>query len=194
MSVNRAAVVAPVGALRHGALRGVARPAQGSRGHPESTGPERGFLHPHSGGAAAALEWQNAPRMTSTNPGGERETLRLHQANERTLLAWIRTGIALMAFGFAIERFALFMRQLSAIAPAQPAPQTLASSWVGAALVALGMLSNLLATIRYARVRRAIERGDVGAPSAAATYALGVLATLIGVAMTVMLVKAIAQH
>src|SRR5690606_24594838 len=74
VSVNRAAVVAPVGALRHGALRGVARPAQGSRGHPESTGPERGFLHPHSGGAAAALEWQNAPRMTSTNPGGERET------------------------------------------------------------------------------------------------------------------------
>ena len=30
------------------------------------------------------------------------ETLRLHQANERTLLAWLRTGIALMAFGFAM--------------------------------------------------------------------------------------------
>lgn len=38
------------------------------------------------------------------------ETLRLHQANERTMLAWIRTGIALMAFGFAIARFGVFLR------------------------------------------------------------------------------------
>ena len=34
-------------------------------------------------------------------------------ANERTVLAWIRTGIALMAFGFAIARFGLFLREMS---------------------------------------------------------------------------------
>lgn len=62
----------------------------------------------------------------------------------------------------ALERFALFMLHLAAFAPGQPM-QNLGSTWVGASLVALGMLANLLATIRYARVRHAIQRGDVGA-------------------------------
>lgn len=43
------------------------------------------------------------------------ETIRLHQANERTMLAWIRTGIALMAFGFAIARFGVFLRQVASV-------------------------------------------------------------------------------
>jgi putative membrane protein len=121
------------------------------------------------------------------------ETLRLHQANERTMLAWIRTGIAFMAFGFAIARFGVFLRQVAAISAlgAHRAPTSLGSAWVGAALVALGMLANLLATIRYARVRSAIERGDVGAPSAALVYAVGVVATLIGLAMTILLSRAL---
>lgn len=132
--------------------------------------------------------------MTSIVPVDNGETLRLHQANERTMLAWIRTGIALMAFGFAIERVALFTLQLAAFAPVQPTAQNLDSTWVGLLLIGLGMLANLLATIRYGRVRRAIQRGDVGAPSAAAVYALGVLATLIGLAMTLMLASALGQH
>jgi hypothetical protein len=57
------------------------------------------------------------------------ETLLLHQANERTLLAWIRTGIALMAFGFAIARFGLFLRELASVGT--PAPR--ATSGLGAA-------------------------------------------------------------
>ena len=130
-----------------------------------------------------------------TSPLPKEETLRIHQANERTLLAWIRTGIALMAFGFAIERFSLFMHQIAALAPQVKAPHpSLGSSWIGASLVALGMVANLLATLRYARVRKAIERGDVGAPSAGLVYALGVVATLIGLAMTVMLARAIGQQ
>lgn len=128
-----------------------------------------------------------------TSPLPKEETLRVHQANERTMLAWIRTGIALMAFGFAIERFALFMHQIASLAPLVRASPNLGSSWVGTSLVALGMLANLLATIRYARVRTAIERGDVGAPSAGLVYALGVVATLIGLAMTIMLAGAVAQ-
>lgn len=129
-----------------------------------------------------------------TSPLPKEETLRVHQANERTLLAWIRTGIALMAFGFAIERFALFMHQIAALAPHVKATPSLGSSWVGASLVALGMLANLLATLRYARVRKAIESGEVGAPSAGLVYVLGVVATLIGLAMTIMLARAIGQQ
>lgn len=121
------------------------------------------------------------------------DTLRLHLANERTMLAWIRTGIAFMAFGFAIARFGVFLRQVAALgALGAPRPPTsLGSAWVGAALVALGMLANLLATIRYASIRTAIKRGDVGAPSAALVYAVGAVASLIGLAMTVLLARAL---
>ena len=122
------------------------------------------------------------------------ETLRLHQANERTMLAWIRTGIALMAFGFAIARFGVFLREV-ATAGAMPlhATQGVGSAWVGAVLVALGMLANLFATIRYGQIRRAIERGDVGAPSSLVIYAFGVMSVLVGLAMTVLLVRALGE-
>lgn len=122
------------------------------------------------------------------------ETLRLHQANERTMLAWLRTGIALMAFGFAIARFGLFLRQIVAVGAHTTAlPPRFGSGWLGAALVALGMICNLLATLRYGRIRAAIERGDVGAPSAALVYVLGVTVALIGLVMTVLLAKASAD-
>src|SRR5689334_20061727 len=122
------------------------------------------------------------------------ETLRVHQANERTMLAWIRTGIALMAFGFAIARFGVFLRQVASVGPlAVRPPHGVGSAWVGAGLVALGMLANLLATIRYTRIRLAIERGEVGAPSATMVIVFGAMATVIGLVMTVLLVRALGE-
>lgn len=131
--------------------------------------------------------------MSSSAERPPEETLRLHQANERTLLAWVRTGIALMAFGFAIARFGVFLRQIAALRAPPVPPSGLGSAWVGAALVALGMLANLLATLRFAGIRRGIERGDVGAPNAALVYLLGGTVTLIGLAMTILLARALAE-
>jgi putative membrane protein len=123
------------------------------------------------------------------------ETLRIHQANERTMLAWIRTGIALMAFGFAIARFAVFLRQVASLSAAVHVPtSTLGSVWIGSALVALGMVTNLLATVRYAQVRRAIIAGELGAPSARLVYAVGAVATLIGLAMTILLTRVLGEQ
>jgi putative membrane protein len=96
------------------------------------------------------------------------ETLRIHEANERTWLAWIRTGVALMAFGFAILR-------LASPGPGSPA--------MGAGFIALGALLNPIATARYARIRHALQRGELGAPSATLVYAFGIAATLAGIAM-----------
>jgi uncharacterized membrane protein YidH (DUF202 family) len=80
------------------------------------------------------------------------ETLRLHQANERTMLAWLRTGIALMAFGFAIARFGVFLGQVAAVGSLSiAAPRSLGSAWLGAALVAAGMMMS--ATLRFRQVR-----------------------------------------
>jgi putative membrane protein len=121
------------------------------------------------------------------------ETVRIHQANERTMLAWVRTGIALMAFGFALARFAVFLRQVAALGAIHPPPSTLGSAWIGAALVALGMIANVVATIRFARVRSDIMRGELGAPSATVVYAIGITAALIGLAMTILLSRALGE-
>jgi putative membrane protein len=127
-------------------------------------------------------------------PDPAQETIRVHQANERTMLAWIRTGIALMAFGFAIARFGVFLRQVAGIGQvAVSPPHGVGSAWVGAGLVALGMMANLLATIRYAQIRRAIERGDVGAPNATVVFVFGATATVIGLVMTVLLMRALGE-
>ena len=130
----------------------------------------------------------------SAPPDKPEETLRLHQANERTMLAWIRTGIALMAFGFAIARFGLFLRQLAAVGAVMvPTARGLGSAWLGGALVAMGMMANLLATIRYGRIRHAIERGAFGAPSATLVYVIGITAALVGLAMTVLLARTLGE-
>ena len=128
----------------------------------------------------------------SEAPPKPEETLRLHQANERTMLAWLRTGIAFMALGFAIARFGLFLKQLATAGNfALPTPNGLGSAWLGASLVAMGMTASLLATVRYGRIRSAIVRGDVGAPSATLVYAIGAAAALVGLAMTVLLAQSI---
>jgi putative membrane protein len=109
------------------------------------------------------------------------------------MLAWIRTGIALMAFGFAIARFGVFLRQVASLGQVAVHQHAVGSAWVGAALVALGMLANLFATIRYGQLRRAIERGATGAPSALVVYVFGIIATLVGLVMTVLLARALAD-
>lgn len=110
------------------------------------------------------------------------------------MLAWIRTGIALMAFGFAIARFGVFLQQVASAGQLPLRVQHgVGSAWVGAVLVALGMLANLVATIRFAQIRRAIDRGEVGAPSAMIVYAFGAIATLVGLVMAVLLLRAIGE-
>lgn len=80
---------------------------------------------------------------------------RVFFAAERTLLAWNRTALALMAFGFAIERFGLFVKML--MPPPAPPPDTLVSFWIGTALVMLGSLGAVLATLQYRKVLKLLR-------------------------------------
>ena len=87
---------------------------------------------------------------------------REHQANERTFLAWLRTAIALIGFGFAIARFGLFLRQLQAAVTNQkvlPNP-LLSSENLGVSLVIVGIVVIALAAWRYNQVFWQIERGN----------------------------------
>ncbi len=117
-----------------------------------------------------------------------------HAANERTMLAWIRTGIALMAFGFAIARFGLFLRELVQVSQVRTHPVPgLGSGWFGVVLVALGLGVNAAATLRYARVRRALLRGESAAPGPMFVYVLGVGSVLVAAAMAVTLARTLAE-
>lgn len=84
----------------------------------------------------------------AANPGD-------HLANERTFLAWLRTSIALMGFGFVVVKFSLFIKQLSlALNEKVMLPGKGFSSAIGMVLVAMGALLALLAYIRYRRTER----------------------------------------
>ena len=84
----------------------------------------------------------------------------MYFAAERTLLAWIRTGLALMGIGFAVSRFGLFLRQLSALESHLAAnTHTGASLWSGVGLVALGVIVNLVAVLRHIQLIHQLSTG-----------------------------------
>lgn len=72
---------------------------------------------------------------------------RVLMAAERTLLAWNRTGLTLMAFGFAVERFGLFSHMLLA-QPGTLFPRG-SSFWMGLAFIALGVFASLGSVYQY---------------------------------------------
>ncbi len=85
---------------------------------------------------------------------------RIYMAAERTFLAWIRTGIALMGFGFVVARFGLFLRELALVDPSQQYTSTGFSLPIGIALIVLGMIVNLVSVVRHHRYIAAIDRND----------------------------------
>jgi putative membrane protein len=80
---------------------------------------------------------------------------RVFFAAERTLLAWNRTSLTLMAFGFVIERFGLFLHLLL---PKQGMPvERGISFWVGIAFILLGAYSAVAATVQYRKVLKTLK-------------------------------------
>jgi putative membrane protein len=90
----------------------------------------------------------------------ENDKVREHLANERTFLAWIRTSIALMGFGFVIVKFAVFLRQASIIL-AEKTPQLPRgySAQIGVGMVCLGAVVAALAYFSFSRTRNLINAG-----------------------------------
>jgi putative membrane protein len=84
-----------------------------------------------------------------------------HAANERTYLAWVRTAIAVMAFGFLLERFDIFLFYASRVGGQNiPKLHTHASEWLGLMLLLFGALIVLFATLRFYRNRKLISADE----------------------------------
>lgn len=95
-----------------------------------------------------------------TTPQIDRQ--REHQANERTFLAWLRTAIALISFGFAIARFGLFLRQLQTGAmQAEPIVHPVFNyENLGIVMIGFGLVISVVGAWQFNRVFWQIERGN----------------------------------
>ncbi|MES2593259.1 MAG: DUF202 domain-containing protein [Bacteroidota bacterium] len=118
-----------------------------------------------------------------------------HLANERTLLAWVRTSIGIMAFGFVVVKFSLFLKQLSILlgkdiaAPSQNGY----SSMTGVGLVALGAIVLLFAYIKYKRTEKEIDDKNFKS-SSSLVFALILIILVITVILISFLVENIIKN
>jgi putative membrane protein len=85
------------------------------------------------------------------NPFGSLQDAAAIQANERTLLAWIRTGLSLITFGFVIARLGVWIRIIGDAGAGVPG-----SAWLGAVFVLMGAALDAIGITRYVRFHRAI--------------------------------------
>ena len=85
--------------------------------------------------------------------------LRDSLAVERTFLAWIRTGLALMGFGFVVARFGLFLKELQMAQRNPSIPRYGLSLWLGTALIVVGVFVFLLSARHHLRLLRELSRG-----------------------------------
>lgn len=112
---------------------------------------------------------------------------RLLQANERTLLAWVRTSVSLMTFGFVIAKIGVWLPQMNTHPELHANPKT-ETAWVGGAFMVLGVVSDILAVTRYVLARRAIMHGKQIEGGPLPTI-LASLVTLFGLIITVYLLR-----
>ena len=110
---------------------------------------------------------------------------RVYFAAERTFLAWIRTGLSLMGFGFVVARFGLFLREMAATRLDPHLRASNFSSWMGTALIMIGVIINVSASIRHVHVIDELRRGSdtLARPSYSAIIVAIVLA-IIGAVMS----------
>ena len=122
-----------------------------------------------------------------------------HAANERTFLAWLRTGVAVIAFGFLIDRFDLFVLTLTDAVTIKPehraqleSMSSTLSHGTGVAFILVGIAFVLVATVRFVRTGMKLDDDKVHVPGIVAQLSLSViLAILLVVACIPLIVSSL---
>ena len=128
--------------------------------------------------------------MEKPAPSPQKAGLSDYLAAERTFLAWIRTGLALMGFGFVVARFGLFLEQVQALHVVAPQKGYGLSLWFGTALIAVGVILNVFAGFHHLNLIKTLDRGEIPrSHPAAQALALALFLAVVGLAMAVYLVS-----
>jgi len=104
-----------------------------------------------------------------------------HLANERTFLAWVRTSVAVVVFGFAIGRFAIALRQLAQFQGQAPKTTGL-SVWMGMSSILAGVVMVVAGLMRYRKTRAQLDEGKFE-PAGFIVDLVTILTALFGLAL-----------
>ncbi len=104
-----------------------------------------------------------------------------HLANERTFLAWVRTSVAVVVFGFAIGRFAIAMRQLTEY-QGYGSKTTGISVWLGMSAILAGVAMMVAGLARYRKTRTQLDEGKFE-PAGFVVDLVAILTVLFGLVM-----------
>jgi putative membrane protein len=116
-----------------------------------------------------------------------------HAANERTYLAWLRTGISIIAFGFVLERFSLFLHTVADTLGGKHGAALLhGGREAGVVMVVAGLLALALSTWRFAVNAKRIASKETFEYSPATALALGGLVLVLGVAILFLVLRLMA--
>ncbi len=120
-----------------------------------------------------------------------------HAANERTFLAWVRTAIAIMAFGFLVQKFDLFLRIAASSLAARPlaAGSQIVGNIAGLLLIVLGGVMMALAAVRFRKTTLEIDAKEVRpGPGTRLDLTLVALLLLLGTILFVYLVYTVTSR
>ena len=104
-----------------------------------------------------------------------------HLANERTFLAWVRTSVAIVVFGFAIGRFAIAMRQLTEFQGHVSKTAGL-SVWMGMSAILAGVAMMVAGLARYRKTRAQLDEGKFE-PAGFVVDLIAILTVLFGLVL-----------
>ena len=136
------------------------------------------------------------PKITDEKKTSRIQNRRVHMANERTFLSWIRTSIGIMAFGFVVEKFAIFIKQVEYLLgrtgydkiPVEPSQTGHGySSIFGILLVGLGALMGVLAFVRYKNIEKQIDENTYK-PSLLLDILLTISISVVGIFLIIYLI------
>ncbi len=119
------------------------------------------------------------------------ENLSNHLANERTFLAWVRTSIGVMAFGFVVVKFTLFIKEIGLVLQKTLTVYSHGYSEVmGIFLVGFGVLIGLIAFFRFRRINQQIRQNSYR-PSTSLSTLLTICIVLIGICLVIYLIHSV---
>jgi putative membrane protein len=124
--------------------------------------------------------------MTASTPPPKLGKAADHLANERTFLAWIRTSISIIVFGFVVAKFGITLREFLRM-QGNASRESGMSLAIGVGFMAMGIFMALVSLIRYRTTMNRLN-ADQFQPADTIITVLGVIAALFGIILAAYLI------